>query len=165
MVLRVYLNKTRLASSQEEDSSYPKHPSTTSPAQDVTQLHRFVGLANYCARFIRNFASLTAPLRDLTKKGVKYEWTGTQQTAFEQVNDVIMADCLVCYKTTLTVDASPYGLGAILSNVEKDGTARHVAYTSRSLPEVEQKYSHTEKEAITVVWECERCHVSHWHQI
>ena len=38
-----------------------------------------------------------------------------------------MADCLMAYhdpqkKTTLTVDASPCGLGAILSNVEKDGT-------------------------------------------
>lgn len=80
--------------------------------QDVTQLHSFLGLANYCARFIRNFASLTAPLRDLTKKGVKYEWTGTQQTAFEQVKDTIMANCLMAYydpnkKTALTVDASP----------------------------------------------------------
>ena len=58
-----------------------------------------------------------------------------------------MADCLTAYfdpqkKTTLTVDASPYGLGAILSNVEKDGTARHVAYASSSLTEVEQKRKH-----------------------
>ena len=84
----------------------------------------------------------SAPLRELTKKGVKYEWTQAQQQAFEQVKDAIMADCLMAYydphkKTTLTVDASPYGLGAILSNVEKDGTAWHVAYASRSLTEVE----------------------------
>ena len=136
---------------------------TTVP-QDVTQLRSFLGLANYCARFIRNFPTLTAPLRDLTKKGVKYEWTPTQQQAFEQVKDTIMADCLMAYydpqkKTTLTVDASPYGLGAILSNVDKDGTARHVAYASRSLTEVEQKYSHTEKEALAVVWRCERFHI------
>ena len=36
-------------------------------------------------------------------------------------------------KTRLTVDASPYGLGAILSNVDEDGTVRNVAYASRSL--------------------------------
>ena len=57
---------------------------------------------NYCARFIRNFATLTAPLWDFTKKGVTYEWTQTQQQAFEQVKDAIMADCLMAYYTTRT---------------------------------------------------------------
>lgn len=95
---------------------------------------------------------------------MKYEWTQAQQQAFDKVKDAIMADCLMAYydlhkKTTLTVGASPYGLGAILSNVEKDGTVRHFAYASRSLTEVEQKYSHTEKEVLAVVWGCERFHM------
>ena len=92
---------------------------------------------------------------------MKYERTQAQQQAFEQVKGAIMADCLMAHydpqkKTTLTVDASPYGIGAILSNVEKDGTARHVAYASRSPTEVD---SHTEKEALAVVWGCERFHM------
>ena len=107
-----------------------------------------------------SFATITAPLPDLTKKGVKYEWTQAQPQAFQQLKDAIMADCLMAHydlqKTTLTVDASPYGIGAILSNVEKDGTARHVAYASRSPTEVD---SHTEKEALAVVWGCERFHM------
>ena len=62
------------------------------------------------------YVCMYVPLRELTKKGVKYEWTPAQQQAFEQVKDAIMADCLMAYydlhkKTTLTVDASPYGLG------------------------------------------------------
>lgn len=132
--------------------------------QDVTQLKSFLGLANYCARFIHNFATLTAPLCDLIKKGVTYEWTQAQQQAFKQVKDAIMADCLMAYydpqkKTTLTVDASPYGLGAIQSNVKKHGTAQHVTYANRSLTDVEQKYSQMEKEALAVVWRCEHFHM------
>lgn len=73
--------------------------------------------------------------------------------------DCRMADYDPQKKTTLTVDASPYGLGPILSNVEKDGTARHNAYASHSLTDVEQKYFHTEKEALAVVWGCERFHM------
>ena len=33
---------------------------------------------------VRDFATIvTAPLRDLTKKDVRFEWTQTHQTAFE----------------------------------------------------------------------------------
>ena len=61
--------------------------------------------------------------------------------------------------TRLTVDASPYGLGAILSNIDQDGAVRNVAYASRSLSPTEQRYSQTEREALAVVWGCEKFHV------
>ena len=43
--------------------------------------------------------------------------------------------------TLLTVDASPTGLGAILSNVDDQGNTRNVAY-------VVGRYSQTEREAL-----------------
>ena len=61
--------------------------------------------------------------------------------------------------TRLTVDASPYGLWAILSNIDQDGAVRNVAYASRSLTPTEQRYSQTEREALAVVWGCERFHM------
>ena len=61
--------------------------------------------------------------------------------------------------TRLTVDVSPYGLGAILSNIDQDGAVRNVAYASRSLTPTEQRYSQTEREALAVVWGCERFHM------
>ena len=56
--------------------------------------------------------------------------------------------------TALTADASPVGLGAILSNVDNNGHTRNVAFASRSLTPVEQRYSQTELEALAVVWGC-----------
>ena len=67
--------------------------------------------------------------------------------------------CLHDHKSIVTVDASPVGLAAILSQFDKDGNERIVAYASRTLTQVEQKYSQTEKEASAVVYECEKFHI------
>lgn len=56
--------------------------------------------------------------------------------------------------TEVVVDASPVGLGAILSQEGKI-----VAYASRSLTQVEQRYSQTEREALAIVWSCEHFHL------
>ena len=55
----------------------------------------------------------------------------------------------------MVTDASPVGLGAILVQEQQRGK-RAVAVASRSLSEVQRRYSQTEKEALAVVWGCER---------
>ena len=59
----------------------------------------------------------------------------------------------------LTVDASPVGIGAILSNVDDHGNTRNVAFSSLSLTQIAQRYSQTEREALAVVWGCEKFHL------
>ena len=53
--------------------------------------------------------------------------------------------------TEVVTDASPVGLGAILVQEQ-----RAAAFASGSLSEAEHRYSQTEKEALAVVWGCER---------
>ena len=60
-------------------------------------------------------------------------------------------------KTRVIVDASPVGLGAILTQQQKDGNFKSVIYASRSLSDVERRYSQTEKEALAVVWDVNVC--------
>jgi hypothetical protein len=57
-------------------------------------------------------------------------------------------------KTEILVDASPVGVAGILS---QDGLP--VAYASRALTPVEQRYSQTEREALAVIWGCEHFHI------
>ena len=61
----------------------------------------------------------------------------------------------------ITVDASPFGLSAILQQKSSPSATdrKVIAYASRALSAVERKYSQTEREALAVMWGCERMHL------
>ena len=61
--------------------------------------------------------------------------------------------------TELIVDASPVGLGAVLAQHDKHGNSKVVAYASRTLTDVESRYSQTEREALVVTWGCLHFHL------
>ena len=48
--------------------------------------------------------------------------------------------------------ASPYGTGAVLAHVMKDGSEKSVAYASRTLSTTGKNYGHLDKEALAVVF-------------
>ena len=125
---------------------------------NVGEVLSFLGLATYCARFINNYTTLNAPLRELTRRDTPWEWTDRHQKAFQDVKDALSETATTAYfnsnkETTLQVDASPVGLGAVLTQEE-----RPVAYASRALSNVEQWYSQTEREALAIIWACEHFH-------
>ncbi len=75
-------------------------------------------------------------------------------------SDKVMAYFDQNKQTELTTDASPWGLSAILSQCTSGTNNRKVvAYISRTLSEVERRYSQTEREALAIVWAMERLHL------
>lgn len=116
-------------------------------------------MTNYVGRFIPNYSTITAPLRDLTKNNVNFEWGKNQQESFETLKRDLTSDKVMVYfdatkQTVMIVDASPLGLGALLT---QDGKV--ISYGSRALNDVETRYSQTEREALAVVWGCEHFHL------
>lgn len=141
-------------------SADPKKIDTIKSAEapaNVTELRSFLGLANYVSRFIPNFATIVAPLRVLTHQDVSWKWTETEQNAFETLKNALIEDVIEYYDPAkpaeLIVDASPVGLGAVLTQ-----SGKVVAYASKSLSDVEKRYCQTEKEALAIVWGCEHFH-------
>ncbi|CAB4043907.1 Hypothetical predicted protein, partial [Paramuricea clavata] len=63
---------------------------------------------------------LGIPLRDLTKKNTEFEWTKEHQKAFDDLTAALSSAKFMAYfdtqkATYVTVDASPIGVSAILS--------------------------------------------------
>ena len=131
--------------------------------QTVSEVKSFLGLVNFNARFIPDLATVAELLRRLTKKGEPFIFGLEQQVAFADLKRrLAQADTLGYFdrtaRTKIITDASPVGLGAVLLQEQK-GENRVISYASRGLSEVERRYSQTEKEALGIVWACERFQV------
>ena len=90
--------------------------------QNICELRSFLELANHCARYISNFATIVEPLCHLTRAGVKWSWTSVHQNAFDSVKSMLTSDCVMSHfdpsaETQLKVDAllvsEPYSCKAV----------------------------------------------------
>ena len=118
------------------------------------QVRSFLGLANYYRKFIPNFATIAAPLTDLTKKGMpnKVVWGPAQERAFKTLRDLLTSSPILrlpdlSRQFILRTDASDIGVGAVLLQQYEDGTFP-VAYASKKLLKREQNYSVIERECL-----------------
>ena len=59
---------------------------------------------------------------------------------------------------SLSTDASPYEVGAVLLHVDEDGSEKPVAYASRTLTDAEKRYSQLDKEALAIVFGVKKFH-------
>ena len=131
--------------------------------RNVSQLKAFVGLLNYYGKFVPKLSTLLAPLHRLLQKATTWTWGHDQQQAFDRVKQVLTSDRVLAHydpslPLILACDASPYGVGAVLSHRLPDGTEKPVAFISRSLGPAEKKYSQLDKEGLAIIFGVRRLH-------
>jgi len=105
--------------------------------KNAAEMRSFLGLVNFTACFILDLATVSAPLRQLTKNGEPFVWGLDQQQSFEELKKRLSKAETLGYfdknaPTKVIADASPVGLGAVL--VQQQGEELCViSYASRSL--------------------------------
>ena len=129
----------------------------------VTELKAYLGLLNFYGKFIPNLSTELEPLYQLLRKNQRWKWHTEQIRAFERSKTLLQsATVLVHYdpnkKLTISCDASPYGVGAVLSHEMPDGSERPIAFASRTLTSAEKKYSQLDKEGLAVVFAVKKSH-------
>jgi ribosome assembly protein YihI (activator of Der GTPase) len=129
----------------------------TERPKDVNELRFFLGLAHYYNKFISNLATITYPLNELLKKHKRFIWSDKCERSFKKIKQEITSNTTLVHfdpakPITLATDASPFGLGAVLSHKFPDGSERPIAFASRTLTYSEKNYSQIDKEATAIYW-------------
>ena len=86
---------------------------------NVSQVRSFHGLARFNRRFVPNFSTIVAPLNDLTKRGVVFEWGAAQDHAFDELKRLLTSAPLLALpdfnkQFEIECDASGIGIGGVL---------------------------------------------------
>lgn len=114
----------------------------------VSKCKSFGGLAGYYRKFIDNFSEIASPLNKLTGKNAKFVWNEECQKDFELLKQKLESAPILSYpqqegKFILDTDASLYGIGAVLSQIQIENgkeIEKVIAYASKTLSKSEQNY-------------------------
>ena len=130
---------------------------------NISQLKSFLGMLNYYGSFLPDLATRLAPLYALLQSSRQWSWMEPQRKAFNQAKELLTTSALLTHfdpqkPVILACDASPYGLGAVISHQMDDGTERPISFASRTLSTAERNYGQLDKEALAIIFGVKRFH-------
>ena len=96
-------------------------------------------------------------MTQLLKSDIKWNWGEAQKKAFSKSKEALQsANVLVHYNDKypliVSCDASPYGVGAVVSHIMPDGSESPISFASRTLSDAERNYSQLDKDALALVY-------------
>ncbi|PIK54155.1 hypothetical protein BSL78_08940 [Apostichopus japonicus] len=161
-----YLGHTISGEGLTPDQSHVEAILKAPAPTDLTTLRSALGLCNYYAKFVPNYATVVEPLRVLLRKDTPFNWGEEQKRSFYLIKQAIAQGTTLALfdpnsPLLVTTDASNYGIGGVLSQV-KDGQEFPIAFASKTLTSAERKYSAGEKEALACVWACNKWFTYLW---
>lgn len=123
---------------------------------DLSQLQSYLGLLNYYGRFIPNLSSEIHDLYELLQDDKEFIWSEKCQSCFEKsklllVNNQVLELYDPKKQIVVAADASPYGVGAVLSHIV-NGVEKPVIFASSTLSPAEKNYSQSHREALAIVF-------------
>jgi len=122
----------------------------------MKDVQKFLGLANYYRRFVKDFAKIAKPLYEMTRKENKWSWRERQQKVFEELKkrftmEPVLVTPNLDKEIRVEADASDFVMGGVLSMKCEDEKWRPVAYISKSLNKAKRNYEIHNKEMLAII--------------
>jgi hypothetical protein len=120
------------------------------PPTSAKNFFSTLGHTGYYSRFIRRYATITAPLENLLKKSEVFQWMPECDKVFDIRKENLSTTLFMIFPNWenefhVHVDASGISLGSILAQ-PGDGSMDHPIYLARrKLLQVEHNYTTTER--------------------
>jgi len=123
--------------------------------RSVSELKAYLGPLSYYGRFLPNLSTVLAPLYALLKRNTPWSWDERSEGAFQASKRLLVSSEVLAHfdpelKLLLACDASPYGIGAVLSHQMPNGSECRIAFASRTLTLVERRYAQIEREGLAL---------------
>ena len=131
------------------------------PPTNLTELQALLGLVNYYRCYVPKFSDITAPLNQLTRKGVVWDehtWQPEHQAALAAIKEAFSQEGLIVRRIQpgrpliLHTDFSAVGISGVLGQLDDDGNEYLVAAVSRSLNVHERNYISYKGEMLAACW-------------
>ena len=124
--------------------------------KNVKDIRKFLGLANYYRRFIKDFTQVARPMHMLTRKDMKQQQGAEQQQAFDKLKHIFTTKPVLVVpdldkEFRVEADVSNYATGRVLSIKCSNEMWRSVAFILKSLSNTERNYKIHDKEMLAVV--------------
>ena len=89
------------------------------PPNSVSEMRRFIGMANQLSKFIPCSAELMKPLTELLSSKCSFQWGPSQTEAFARIKEKLTTPSILAWydptaDTKVSADASSFGLGAVI---------------------------------------------------
>ena len=91
----------------------------------VKDVQKFLGLANYYRRFVKDFAEIARPMHRLVRKQERWNWGSEREEAFKRLKEIFMLEPVLAApdldkEMRVEADMSDYVMGGVLSMKYED---------------------------------------------
>ena len=127
--------------------------------EDVKGVKRVLGMLSFYRRFLPNMAVVAAPMTELLKKDVEFNWSNACEESLRKLLGLLMRKTMLAFPDfsqpfILTTDACQLGLGSVLAQ-EREGFQVPISFASRVCRGAESNWGARELETLSLVWSIE----------
>ena len=148
-----FIDKEGIHMGKDKTESLKSFPALTT----TSDVRAWMGLINQFKAYVPDLNNLSGPIRALLKKNATFQWGAPQQQALEKITQIITTPPAMTFfdpskQLVLFTDASRIGLSYVAFLEDKNGIRKLLACGSRSVSDIESRYSISELEALALVF-------------